>query len=144
MRRNALISVVVFVLFALTGPVIRTAFHPTSSFLILIWPALFLTSGGNATTLKHDLIIAAAANCIVFAGVGLVIGAAAKRRSTVLVFYLLTCGLLILTADRSAGFNTRYSAFAELTIASCLYLVPFALVALALPRFRSRRPTANY
>jgi len=94
---------VAFSLFGLVGPAIRWVSWTDASFLIPIWPALLLMSGGNATTLRHDFMVAAIVNVLLFAALGFFIGKAARGHSSLVGAFIVICGAVALGEAWGAG-----------------------------------------
>jgi hypothetical protein len=121
-------SIVAFSFFGLVGPAIQRVSWPDASFLILIWPALLLTSGGSAATMRHDFMVAAGVNVFLFAVLGFFMGKAALRQWSLVVAYGVICGAVTLGEAWGAGFSLAFFAWRELAAALVLYLIPFTVL----------------
>jgi len=128
MRRHILISVSAFLVFGLLGPLIQRLFSAPASFLILIWPALFLGSGGTAQSLRRDLVIATGVNVIFFGVVGFVVAAIATPTRTLAGGYLAIATVVMLAEAWGAGFSFAYFSWRDLTSALLLYSLPFFVI----------------
>ena len=128
-RAHLLLSVAVFSMFGLAGPIIRAISFPSTNFLFTIWPALVLGSGGTAASLERDLKMAAIVNVVFFALVGFLVGSAIRRRPTMLVSaYAMTCVVVAVAQAWGAGFNVAFFSWKELAFALALYGLAFSIV----------------
>jgi hypothetical protein len=125
-RTKLSISIVVFSVFGLVAPTIEKALRPAISFVILFWPALLLTSGGTATTMRNDFLMAAVANVLIFAVLGFCIGLICRRPWTLLAAYGLICVVVTLGEAWGAGFSLAYFEWKEALVAMALYSIPFS------------------
>ena len=128
MRKHILLSVAAFSAFGLAGPLIQRAFWPPANFLILIWPALMLGSGGTARTLPHDLVMTGGINVVFFALAGLFIASIATRTSIVLGIYLAISALAVLGGAWGSGFSFAFFSWKDVAVAILLYSLPFCVV----------------
>jgi len=128
MRKHVLFSVAAFFAFGFAGPLIQRGFWPPASFLILIWPALMLGSGGTARTLQRELAITGGINVVFFALAGLLIARVATRTRTVVGIYLGICALVVSCGAWGAGFSLAFFSWKDVGAAVLLYLLPFCVV----------------
>ena len=123
-------SVVVFGLFSLLGPIMRSVSRPVfvalhrEEFVSLFWPAIVLSSGGSPDS-SHDFWISLIVNVLVFALFGLIVGTVARGARATVVTYACVCIWLTLVEAWGSGFSLRYFSWSVLFTAFLLYWLAF-------------------
>lgn len=138
--RYILTTVAVFAAWALAGPLLRLATWPPDSprsggsesdsnflydLVLLLWPTQPLAVMEASVGTVMGVAIAVLANVILFAVLGILIGATAKYRSWILAMYVGVAALLVLLAFFAAGFSASHVSFGALIAAILLYALPF-------------------
>ena len=136
-------SVLVFAATALVGPAIRYATWPPSWFerttsariegfvydlVFYLWPTQPLAALAPGSRLVAFLL-AVGANILMFALIGLIVGAVATRPSRLPLAYGGFCSLLLVFGLWGAGYRVEYLGVIPLVLAVLLYGIPFWLIA---------------
>jgi MFS family permease len=128
-------SLLLFSVAGLFGPLVwNVTRHPsrmenfTSDLVFLLWPtqpigAVEVSVGGPVAA-----ALTIGANLVLFALLGLAVGALARTRGRVVSAYILVCVLLFLWALFGAGFSFAHLGVFALVVALVLYAIPFWLV----------------
>ena len=126
-------SMVIFGVFSLLGPIMRSASGPAFLTLhreelsFLFWPALVLSAGGRANS-SHDFWMSLIVNVFGFALLGLIVGILGGRVRVAVAVYVCICACLALTEAWGSGFSLAYFSWSVLLIACLLYALPFWVV----------------
>jgi hypothetical protein len=96
--------------------------------VFLLWPTQSLAVIEASVGRLAGVIIAVSANIVLFALVGLAIGATVKHRSGMFVAYICVGAMLVLLAFFGAGFSPSYLNFGALIVAFLLYAIPFLVM----------------
>lgn len=138
------VSLLVFVIAALVGPLLRWLTWPPGKFgletspyigdfvydlVFLLWPTQSLAVVEASIGWFFATTIAVSANVALFGIVGVISGVLAKRSRRLLVLYAVTCTLLILFEAWGASFGLGYINFLAVLVAVVLYAIPFWAVA---------------
>ena len=135
----ALRSAVIFGLFSLLGPVMRSISGPTFLALhreelsSLFWPALVLSAGGHPNS-SQDFWMSLIVNVFGFALIGLIVATVGKSFKVAAVVFVCICTWLTLVEAWGSGFNLAYFSWSVLLMAFFLYAVPFWAVVRIGPR----------
>lgn len=142
--RKASITIGVFAVAALVGPLVRFLTWPPSKFeeatsatvsefvyhlVILIWPTQPLAVVEASTGPLTAAAVAICGNVLLFSVMGLVVWVGAKRLYWLITSYVAVCGLVLLAAFWGAGFNVAFVNGFAFVVALLIYAIPFWVVA---------------
>jgi len=129
-RSHTLRSVTIFSLFSLLGPLVQRVSLPVflsvhrEDLVLMFWPAIVLSAGGRAND-PHDFWMSLVVNVVLFALLGLVIGALGRHVGVVVTIYICLCALLTLVEAWGSGFSLAYFSWFVLVVIYLLYWLPF-------------------
>jgi hypothetical protein len=151
MKRRVMVSLIVFSLFSLIGPLLRVIFPPTANtgrfalivdnVVLYVWPAIVLGVGqGISWQTRVELV---AGNVLFFAMFGLLIGIFVSRAWAAVTLYLLTCVTLVLVEALAFKSSLGVLSWCALAVAFLLYAAPFwAVRQVVMARIATSGPTA--
>jgi len=133
----------IFTAMAFMGPLLRLATWPPSRFekatssavenfvydlVLYLWPTQPLAVIESNASRALAGLVAVGGNVLLFLVLGLLVGAASKRRGALTFVYAAVCGFLILIGLWGSGYDIEHLAWFPLITAMVLYAVPFWLV----------------
>jgi len=133
MKRRVLVSIVAFSLFSLVGPLARLIFPPAinpghfglvvDDIILYIWPTAVLGAGSGIS--RQTTIELVGANVLFFVICGFLIGLFARRGWVVVMFYALTCAVIVFIEVWGFKSSLGFFTWCALAIIFLLYGIPF-------------------
>jgi hypothetical protein len=136
--RKPIHSSLLFCVFALIGPAMRLIIWPILNWeksskitsyiydlVLLLWPVGLIAVMENVTGTFIAQLLATIANIALFGLIGAIIGFVAKRKSTLLICYVVLCLLILLLELWGAGYSMEFINISALLTAFLVYGLPF-------------------